>query len=97
MLDKLLKRVVRDGELLVVGHDGREYRYGSPDPGRAPVEVRLTDSRAAFDMARDPRLGAGEAYMNGRLIIERGDIAALVDLVRANSPWERGGLKTKGR
>ncbi len=96
MLDKLLKRVVRDGELLVVGHDGREHRYGSPDPRREPVKVRLTDRRVALDLARDPRLGAGEAYMDGRLIVEQGDVAGLVDLIRSNSPWEKGGLKTKG-
>ena len=96
MLDKLLKRVVRRGELLLVDHDGREYRYGSPEPSRAPVAVRLTDRRAAFDIARDPRLGAGETYMDGRLVIDQGDIAALVDLIRANSPWGRGALKKKG-
>ncbi|HEV2078780.1 MAG TPA: cyclopropane-fatty-acyl-phospholipid synthase family protein [Allosphingosinicella sp.] len=96
MLDKLLKRLVRRGELRVTGHDGREYRYGSPEPGRAPVAVRLTDGRAAFDMARDPRLGAGEAYMDGRLVIEQGDVAALIDLIRSNSAWGKGSLKGKG-
>ena len=97
MLDKLLKRVIRRGELLVINHDGREYRYGSPDPSRAPLAIRLTDRRAAFDIARDPRLGAGEAYMDGRLVPVDGDIAALIDLIRSNSPWEKGGrLKKKG-
>jgi cyclopropane-fatty-acyl-phospholipid synthase len=37
--------------------------------------------------------------MHGRLVIEQGDIAALVDLVRSNRPWERGagklGLRAK--
>jgi cyclopropane-fatty-acyl-phospholipid synthase len=93
LLDKLLRRVIHSGELIIVDHDGRHYRYGAPEPGRAPVQVRLTDPRAAFDIARDPRLGAGEAYMNGRLVVEQGDIAALVDLVRSNRPWERGGGK----
>jgi hypothetical protein len=36
-------RLVRSGELIIVDHDGRQYRYGAPEPGRAPVQVRLTD------------------------------------------------------
>jgi cyclopropane-fatty-acyl-phospholipid synthase len=91
MLNKMLKRVVRRGELRVIDHDGREYRYGSPDPSREPLALRLTDRRAAFDIARRPRLGAGEAYMDGRVVIEQGDIAALIDLIRSNAPWEKGG------
>ena len=39
----------------------------------------------------DARIGAGEAYMDGRLIIERGDIMQLIELVRANAPWDKGG------
>jgi cyclopropane-fatty-acyl-phospholipid synthase len=93
LLDKLLRRLVRNGELTVVDHDGRRYNYGAPDPGRQPLHIRLTDRRAALDIARDPRLGAGEAYMQGRLVIESGDVAGLVDLIRFNNPWERGAGK----
>jgi cyclopropane-fatty-acyl-phospholipid synthase len=95
MLTKLLRRIVRRGQLTVIDHDGRQYRFGSPDPAFCSVTVRLTDGRAAFDMARNPRLGAGEAYMDGRLVMEQGDIAALIDLVRSNSPWEKGGRLNK--
>ena len=35
-----------------------------------PVHARLTDKGAAFHIAKDPRVGAGEAYMDGRLVIE---------------------------
>jgi len=28
-----------------------------------PVHARLTDKGAAFHIAKDPRVGAGEAYM----------------------------------
>lgn len=93
LLGKLLKRIVRRGELRVVDHDGREYRFGAPDPGRPPVVIHLTDRMAAFDIARDPRLGAGEAYMNGRLEMVEGDVLDLVDLIRSNAPWDRGGGK----
>jgi cyclopropane-fatty-acyl-phospholipid synthase len=96
LLAKLLDRIVKSGELLVIDHDGREYRFGSPDPRRARIAVRLTDRRAAFDIARDPRLGGGEAYMKGRLVMVEGEILDLLDLFRSNAPWGRGGLGNGG-
>ena len=96
LLDKMLRRLIRKGEFLLIDHDGREYRYGSPDPAHRPVKVRLTDKRAAFDIAKDPRVGAGEAYMDGRLVMEEGDVRDLILLIRYNAPWERpGALKSK--
>jgi cyclopropane-fatty-acyl-phospholipid synthase len=97
LLDKMLRRVIKKGELVVVDHDGKEYRYGAPSPDRPPVKARLTDKGAAFHIAKDPRVGAGEAYMDGRLVIEQGDIRDLVLLIRENAPWEKeGALAPKG-
>jgi cyclopropane-fatty-acyl-phospholipid synthase len=90
LLSKMLRAIVKRGELVVVDHQGKEHRFGSPEVGRAPVVIRLTDSRAAFDIARDPRLGAGEAYMDGRLVMAEGEVIDLVDLIRSNRPWDRG-------
>ena len=66
LLDKMLRSVVRQGRLVVRDHDGREYTYGSgPDE---PVCIRFTDRSTAWRIARDPRIGAGEAYTDGRLV-----------------------------
>ena len=68
LLDKMLHKLVRKGRLAVTDHDGRVYEYGSgSDP---PIRIRLTDRGAAFHIAKDPRVGAGEAYMDGRLLVE---------------------------
>src|SRR5436305_5212806 len=98
LLDKMLRKLIKTGELIVVDHDGKEYRYGHPTPGRAAVKARLTDKGAAFHIAKDPRVGAGEAYMDGRLVIEPpADIRDLVLLIRWNAPAENeGALKPKG-
>lgn len=97
LLNKMLRKLITRGELIVVDHDGKEYRYGSPDPGRKPIKVRLTDSGAARHIIKDPRVGAGEAYMDGRLVVEDGDIRDLVLFIRENAPWEKqGALKPKG-
>ena len=98
LLDKMLRKLIKKGELVVVNHDGKEYRYGAPDPLYAPVRARLADRKTAWDIAKDPRVGAGEAYMDGRLIVEEpSDIRDLVLLIRYNAPFEdSGGLKAKG-
>ncbi len=97
LLDKMLYRLVKQGELVVVDHDGRTYRYGTPDPGIAPVKLWLTDRGAAFHIAKDPRVGAGEAYMDGRLVVTQGDIRDLIMLAHANAPWEQQeALRPKG-
>jgi cyclopropane-fatty-acyl-phospholipid synthase len=88
LLDKMLARLVTKGELTVVDHDGRTYRYGSPDPELRPVTVRLMDRKAALHIARDPALGTAEAWMNGRLLVEQGEIIDLVLIIRRNRRWE---------
>ena len=97
LLDKMLRKLVKKGELTVIDHDGKAYRYGAPDPHHGPLTVRLTDKGAAWHIAKDPRVGAGEAYMDGRLVVEQGDIRDLVLLIRYNAPFEKqGALKPKG-
>ena len=84
LLDKMLKALVREGRLVVTDWDGKRYSYG--DPAADPVSIRLTDKGAALHIARDPRVGAGEAYMDGRLVVEAPhDIRDMVLLVMANA------------
>ena len=88
LLDKALKRLVQRGELTVIDHDGKTYRYGVPDAEFVPVTVRFTDRRTAGRIARDPALGTAEAFMDGRLVIEQGEILDLVKVIRGNLRWE---------
>jgi len=89
LLDKLLRRVVHEGELVVVGPDDRTYSYGSPRGGHDPVRIRLIGASTPRRIARDPSLGAGEAYMDGRLVMEQGDILSLLDLFTWNGRFEK--------
>jgi cyclopropane-fatty-acyl-phospholipid synthase len=68
LLDKMLRKLIRKGRLVVTDHDGKVFRYG--DGIGETVAIRLTDRGAARHIARDPRVGTGEAYMDGRLVIE---------------------------
>jgi len=89
LLDKLLRRVVKAGELTIIDHDGKQYRYGTAGEGARRVTIRFNDKGAAAHVARYPQVGAAEAYMNGRMDVIDGDIRDLILLVHSNVPVER--------
>ncbi|MCJ2184563.1 cyclopropane-fatty-acyl-phospholipid synthase family protein [Novosphingobium sp. 1949] len=91
ILDKFLERGVRHGTLEVTRPDGSTTRFGTPEEGYPNVRVRFTDKAGERRILTDPRLGAAEAFMDGQMVIEHGDIMELIQLLRANAPWDRGG------
>jgi len=91
LLDRLLRRFVTVGPLTIVDARGRTYTYGNPAPGVAPVRLRFTDTRLPWAMVRDLSMGAGEGYMDGRLLIEHGDVRDLTELVTLNAAQHSGG------
>lgn len=96
LLDKMLRRLVREGRLIVTDHDGKTYEYGPGGDGD-PIAIRLTDAGAAMHIAKDPRMGAGEAYMDGRLVVEPPhDIRDFVLFVMGQARRQGGALKPKG-
>ena len=97
LFDRFLASLIRRGELVVHEADGTRHSYGTPDPARPPVTLRFTDKGAPGYIARHPRLGAAEAYMDGRMTVDGDDIRGLVDLIRSNDAWDRGGGKLRGR
>lgn len=91
LFEKFLKTGVKQGRLGVVYADGSDAVYGEAIEGFPEIVVRFTDSKVPRDIIMDPRLGAAEAFMDGRLVVEEGDIMGLVTLIRANSQWDKGG------
>ena len=75
--------------------NGTTRKLGRPDDAFSDVAIRFTDRRVPGAIIRDPALGAAEAYMDGRLIVEQGDIRDLVKLLKGNTPWEAAGIKLK--
>ncbi len=91
LLSRFLRSIVEQGRLEVQYADGETARFGQPADGFPDVAIRLTDRKVPRDILLDPRIGAAEAFMDGRLEIARGGIMELVQLLRSNSRWERGG------
>ena len=88
LLDWGLRRLIRRGELTIIDSAGRRWSYGVPDPGRDPVVIRFTDPALPRKLVVHPPLALGEAYMDGRVVFEAGDILGLVELITANARWE---------
>ncbi|MEY2882691.1 MAG: replicative helicase [Pseudomonadota bacterium] len=89
LLNRLFTKMIREGQLTVIDASGKRWDYGAPHPTKPPLTVRFTTNATARSIAINPALGAGEAFMDGRLVIEQGDIAGLVDLVTWNLRWQR--------
>ena len=85
----LAGKLLTKGHVTVISADGSRAIYG-PGGGR-DLTVRLHDKRVAFDIARNPKLAFAEAYIDGRLTIEDGDILQLFEMALADNRWEDGG------
>ena len=81
MLMHVFDTVIRHGTLVVCRHDGSRLTFGQ---GAPTVIVRLHDGLALWELALNPELKLGELYMDGRLTVEQGDIADLLDLLMSN-------------
>lgn len=90
LIDHFFARAIKRGEFTVIHADGTARSFGAPDPGIAPVTIRFTDRSVPRRILTDPSLGAAEAFMDGSLVIEQGDILALLNLFTANNKWEAG-------
>jgi len=91
LLDRLLAKFLRHGELRVAYPDGSAKTYGTPTPGAERMDVRFADRRVAADLLRHPAMAIGETYMDGRLIVENGDILDLLVFMTGNRRWETKG------
>ncbi len=83
LLAQVLARVVNEGELTIVDETGRSHRIKGAKAGPA-VTMRVHDHWTGLRLAFRPRLALGEAYMDGRLTVEQGDLYDLLDLLGRN-------------
>jgi cyclopropane-fatty-acyl-phospholipid synthase len=82
LLTRLLSRLIRIGRLeLLDAAGGRHVVEGLPGPA---VAVRLHHPSLHWKFVVNPRLSVPEAYMDGTLTLEDGDIYALIELLTRN-------------
>ena len=78
MLDRLIKDTFRTRPIRVRLPDGREIAGAAP--GEPELIVAIADLASALRIAANPAVGLGDAYMDGGLTIEGGDIHDFLEL-----------------
>jgi len=86
-LVSILERTIATGHLRLVDSDGRAYDFGDQDG--AAVSARITDKRTERQLMLNAPLTIGEAYMDGRLVLERGTIYDFLELLLTNARRRR--------
>ncbi len=83
MVARLLERLVQSGDLTLIDAHGGRHRFG--DGSGPPVTIRLLDPALHRRLVLKPRLAFGEAYMDGSLRVEEGDLLDLLGILMANA------------
>lgn len=79
LLQRAFEPLIRQGQLAVVLPWGRELNFG--DGGEPQARLRFADRRAIWALLRDPDLNFGEMFMQERLVVERGSVYDVLELV----------------
>ena len=82
-LSPLLEGIIAKGRLSVIDWKGRRHEFGDP-AGANRCIIRIHDRSFPLRVLASPSLALGEAYMEGRLTIERGNIRSLLNILTSN-------------
>ncbi len=91
MLQALLDKMVKVGDLTLHLPNGKTVRTG--DGTGAPVAIRL-NGRGLRRLVGNPSLGLGEAYMDGDLTFEKGQLWDLLEIVGKSGGRSPGRAKS---
>lgn len=79
VLAAILRRTIRQGSLGVIDWRGHRETYGDGSGPR--VCIRIHDSATAWKLFLDPESELGEAWMDGTVTLEEGDLRSLLSLL----------------
>ena len=82
-LKLIFDRTVMAGNLEVIDSDGKCHAFG--DRTGTAVVLRLSDRRLERGLAFNPQMVLGEAYMQGRLVVEAGTIYDFLEIMLSNA------------
>jgi cyclopropane-fatty-acyl-phospholipid synthase len=86
MLERVAQRFIKVGRLRIVYPSGKVGEYGD---GTGPeIAVRLTGRSTLLKIAMEPELMLGECYMDGSLVMERGEVYDFLELLGRNFDYD---------
>ena len=87
LLDRLLDRMIKVGSLGIIDASGKTWSFKGAKEGPS-VTVRIHDKAAQRRLFFNPSLTLGEAFVDGHITVEDGDIYDLLEVLTLN--WARG-------
>lgn len=88
---QMIGKIVQTGSLKLILASGETKTFG--DGSEDTIVVRIADAEAERAIVADPALKLAEMYMDGRLILEAGNIFDLLSLLRRNGVRRAGNMK----
>ncbi len=87
MLAPFLKTLIKTGRLTVQVPGSAPMVFGEDNPPPSlDIEITLKNQSTVLWLGMNPDLNLGEAYMNEDLVVTRGDLWGLMELVGRNMP-----------
>ncbi|MBV9396092.1 MAG: class I SAM-dependent methyltransferase [Methylobacteriaceae bacterium] len=83
-IQNFLSGFVKEGALEVALPGGKVMRFGEQNVADPP-RIAMRDSKAQWELLRNPELAFGELYMDGRVDIVRGTLDDVLELVSRNA------------
>jgi len=84
LVAKLAKAIIKRGHLTLIDAHGKRHEIAGAEPGPRAT-VRLTDPKLHTTLALKPKMEFGEAYMDGKLILEDCDLSDLLSVLSGNA------------
>ena len=79
LLKTAASHIITKGNLTITDSRGVTYQFG--DQTGKPIQIRFTSAKWEREVALDPALKLGEAYMNGGFEFIKGDIYSLLETI----------------
>lgn len=87
ILDRFLSHLIRRGTLSVTFASGRKATFVGSEPG-PDIAIKFADRATERRLFLNPDLVVGEAFMDGTLTVENGDIYNFLELCLMNLDWD---------
>ena len=79
LLKTAASHIITKGNLTITDSRGVTYQFG--DQTGTPIQIRFTSAKWEREVALDPALKLGEAYMDGGFTFIKGDIYSLLETI----------------
>jgi cyclopropane-fatty-acyl-phospholipid synthase len=87
ILDRFLSHLIRHGTLAVTFASGRKATFSGSKPG-PDIAIKIRDRATERRLFMNPDLVLGEAFMDGTITVENGDIYDFLELCLMNLSWD---------